>query len=136
MKNGTSKTSKASKGKVKFRPQAQESFKVNPPACRRVLWIVLVSIACVGFNLRFVSPRGFFDSLTPPTPPSPPLSTSKVIGLRHVDRWIRIDNHWTETCRVLLFDVILGLSFRTVWRKNDKSCQIKKFVGRFEAFCT
>ena len=38
----------------------------NPPACRRVLWIVLVSIACVGFNLRFVSPRGFFDGLTPP----------------------------------------------------------------------
>ena len=69
----------------------------NPPACRRVLWIVLVSIACVGFNLRFVSPRGFFDSLTPP----PALSTSKVIGLRHVDRWIRIDNHWTETCRSL-----------------------------------
>ena len=39
---------------------------MNPPACRRVLWIVLVSIARVGFNLRFVSPRGFFDSLTPP----------------------------------------------------------------------
>ena len=38
----------------------------NPPACRRVLWIVLVSIACVGFNLRFVSPREIFDSLTPP----------------------------------------------------------------------
>ena len=68
----------------------------NPPACRRVLWIVLVS--SVGFNLRFVSPRGFFDSLMPPTPtpPSPPLSTSKVIGLRHVDRWIRIDTSSLE----------------------------------------
>ena len=40
----------------------------NPPACRRVLWIVLVSIACVGFYLRLVSPRGFFDSLTLPPP--------------------------------------------------------------------
>ena len=44
----------------------------TPPACRRVLWIVLVSIACLGFSLRFVSPRGFFDSLTPPPPPFPP----------------------------------------------------------------
>ena len=36
---------------------------VSPPACRRVLWIVLVSIVCLGFSLRFVSPRGFFDRL-------------------------------------------------------------------------
>ena len=76
-----------------FHPVTTPSVVLNPPACRRVLWIVLVSIACVGFNLRFVSPRGCFDSLTPPPPPPLPLlSTSKVVGLRHVDRWIRIDN--------------------------------------------
>ena len=48
------------------RSSSSNSHNNNPPACRRVLWIVLVSIACFGFSLRFVSPRGFFDRLTPP----------------------------------------------------------------------
>ena len=57
---------------------------LNPPACRRVLWIVLVSIACLGFSLRFVSPRGFFDSLTaPPLPPLALLFVKKIIFPTH-----------------------------------------------------
>ena len=60
-------------------PERERERERNPPACRRVLWIVLDCIACLGLSFSFLSLGRIFaspDLLPYPSPPLFPFTVS------------------------------------------------------------